>query len=430
MPSAQMIDFNPSPRQEQTPLEKTVAGFTSRARENQLEQTESDALRDIYSQYQQDGQNLERTIMEIQTRPGISPTTRVNTINQLIGFQKHNQELQKQFAAQQREQAAIRNKESSVRGLEKERGLEEGALSAFNDNPALAERISRPEKQEKINQADRPRDPEQQRLIDEVTETEQYKNASPGQREKLLGRKGVSNSNIESTIKSEIEDEKLAKEERRFDQKQAYAFHKDSEKYDELIEKEAKAAKHQLAAIGDVEKSVENVSPTQLSNVFKIFGAPGKMVSDALLSKDQAKIQASIPAFLEGRKELFGIRLSDADLKLLSDKMIDIGKSPEANKEILRLAKKYAGLSMLRSEIGREIKRNNNGLRPLDYSQQVEEQYDERSKALLNAEIDAQAIENVPKGKVLMFDKKRRPLHVPEDEVEKYSNPPYGATLS
>ncbi len=285
-----MIDFNPSPRTEQTPLEKTIAGFTSRARENQLEQTESDALRDIYSQYQKDGQNLEKTIMEIQTRPGISPTTRVNTINQLIGFQKHNQELQKQAAAQQREQAAIRSKESSVRGLEKDRSLEEGALSAFNDNPALAERISRPAKEEKVNQADRPRDPEQQRLIDEVTETEQYKNASPGQREKLLGRKGVSNSNIESTIKSELEDEKLAKEQRRFDQKQAYTFHKETEKFDEEVNKSATSAKVQLDAIEDSRKALDsgNVKPSSLANIFRTLGPVGEKIASALMSADEA----------------------------------------------------------------------------------------------------------------------------------------------
>ncbi len=102
MPSAQVIDLNPNPRTELTPLEKTLSSFANRNRQNQVEQQETDALRDIYSQYQQDGQNLQKTIQEIQSRPGISPTSRVSTVNQLLQFQKHNQELIKNAEKEQR----------------------------------------------------------------------------------------------------------------------------------------------------------------------------------------------------------------------------------------------------------------------------------------------------------------------------------------
>jgi hypothetical protein len=95
MPSAQVINLNPTPRTKTTPLEKTLAAFSERHTENRRQQEESDVLSSIYKQYQEDGQNLQNTIMEVQKRPGLSPTTRVNTINQLIGFAKHNAELQK-----------------------------------------------------------------------------------------------------------------------------------------------------------------------------------------------------------------------------------------------------------------------------------------------------------------------------------------------
>src|SRR6188508_3337608 len=99
MPSAQIIDLNPNARTELTSLEKTLGGFSKRMRENQIEKQETDALREIYSQYQEDGKNLEKTIQDIQTKPGISPTTRVNTVKQLMDFQKHNGELQKKAQA-------------------------------------------------------------------------------------------------------------------------------------------------------------------------------------------------------------------------------------------------------------------------------------------------------------------------------------------
>jgi hypothetical protein len=123
MPSAQVIDLNPNPRTETTSLEKTLSGFSKRNRENQVEQQETDALREIYSQYEADGRNLEKTIREIQMKPGISPTTRVKTVEQLLEFKKHNQALLKN---------AQKNMTPEQKEDRKTRLLEEG----FNDNEA------------------------------------------------------------------------------------------------------------------------------------------------------------------------------------------------------------------------------------------------------------------------------------------------------
>lgn len=95
MPSAQVINLNPEPRTELTPLEKTLSAFSQRTRENQIEAQDTDALRSIYGKYQQDGRNLEDALIAIQTRPGLSPTARVNSAKQLMEFHKYNQDLQK-----------------------------------------------------------------------------------------------------------------------------------------------------------------------------------------------------------------------------------------------------------------------------------------------------------------------------------------------
>lgn len=95
MPSLQVVDLNPRPRnRELTPLEKTLSGFSQRHRENQLQQQEGDALSDIYTQYQSDGENLQSKLEAIQKDPRLSPTTRVNTIDQLLKFSEYNKGLQ------------------------------------------------------------------------------------------------------------------------------------------------------------------------------------------------------------------------------------------------------------------------------------------------------------------------------------------------
>jgi len=126
MPSVQVIDLNPSPRTEATSLEQTLSAFSKRQRENQVEAQETDALRQIYGKYKEDGRLLDDAIMDIQTRPGISPTTRVNSINQLLNMQKHNAQLQKDALKQQKavEQETRKQAEANVKIEEENNAVE------------------------------------------------------------------------------------------------------------------------------------------------------------------------------------------------------------------------------------------------------------------------------------------------------------------
>lgn len=56
MPQLQTVDLNPLPRTEYTPLEKTLQGFAKQHRQNQVDQQDTDALRQIYDEYRSDGE--------------------------------------------------------------------------------------------------------------------------------------------------------------------------------------------------------------------------------------------------------------------------------------------------------------------------------------------------------------------------------------
>ena len=372
MPSAQVIDLNPNPRTELTPLEKTLSSFSKRNRQLQVEEQESDALRSIYEQYKQDGSNLQDTLMEIQTRPGISPTTRVNTIKQLTEFQKHNSEIQNKI---QKEAA----KKAKVADLEKRRNLTPGSLAAYEDDPKMAEQVTRPDKG---TQASRPIPEDQLKRIMHVESLPEFEGATLPVKAKMLRDSGVSKENTDSVLKPYGEEAKMENEAKTLERTESKAFHKESEKFDEEVNKAATSAKHQLAAIEDSRKALAsgNVKPSSLANIFRGMGVAGDKISNALISSDEATIQASIPAFLEGRKELFGVRLSDADLSLLQDKLPDMGKSREANTAIINLMQKASQASILKSEIAKQIKKNNGGLRPLGFRDMVDEVFDQKIK--------------------------------------------------
>jgi hypothetical protein len=164
--------------------------------------------------------------------------------------------------------------------------------------------------------------------------------------------------------------------------KEEIDFHKETQKFDEDLINKTRIAKNQVNTISTIEKSLAsgNVKPGSWSNILKGFGKVGEKVSEAILHEDAATLQASIPALLEGWKEVFGVRLSDADLNLLKDKLPSIGKSVEANRAILKIMKKYSGQTLLRSQIASDIKKNNKGLRPLGYTDKIEERFDEMVK--------------------------------------------------
>ena len=175
------------------------------------------------------------------------------------------------------------------------------------------------------------------------------------------------------------EDKKLEYEKEKQKRNEEIKFHQETQKYDEELTKSTQVAKKQLDAINDIEKAVKSgkVKPTSWTNIFKGFGTIGDKLAEAVQNQDEATILASIPQLLEGWKQVFGVRLSDADLRVLQDKLPSIGKSPEANLAITRIMKKYGEIALLRQQIGKEIKDKNNGLRPLGYADKIEARFDE-----------------------------------------------------
>lgn len=203
-----------------------------------------------------------------------------------------------------------------------------------------------------------------------------------------LGKAGVnpiySNPYIENRRRQEENKVKQNAAESKIVNSNDIKFHEESKEYADKIRKEAKTAKERLDTIAPIIKDVEEgkIKPTSAANIFRFFGKSGNKIADALLSGKEANLLAAIPEFLEGRKELFGVRLSDADLNLLQDKLPDIGKSPAANLKILGLMKKYAERALLREEAAENVLEKNGvntpsgKLRPLNFENHVEREFD------------------------------------------------------
>jgi len=203
-----------------------------------------------------------------------------------------------------------------------------------------------------------------------------------------LAKAGVNpaytNTYIQNKFKKEENATKIEASEKKIANANDIRFHEESKEYADKTRKEAKTAKERIETIEPIIRDVENgkIKPTSAANFFRFFGKSGEKISEALLTGKEANLLAAVPEFLEGRKDLFGVRLSDADLKLLQDKLPDIAKSPAANLQILNLMKKYAQKSLLRQEAAEKvleekgIPTKSGNLRPLGYENLVEKEFD------------------------------------------------------
>lgn len=152
-------------------------------------------------------------------------------------------------------------------------------------------------------------------------------------------------------------------------------IHNSWSKYDEELRSSADTARKQIEAMKDIQEALEEGAsdPFGLVNWAKNFGPLGETLSNAFLSAAQGKMGAAIPQLIEGFRQLFGQRITDADLRILQDKLPSFGKTKEANEAILKILKKYAEPAITKYEVAKEIRKENKGFRPIDYDYLIDE---------------------------------------------------------
>jgi hypothetical protein len=171
--------------------------------------------------------------------------------------------------------------------------------------------------------------------------------------------------------KNIIQQEQFALKQRRED-------HKDSADYDKEIQKNAKVARHHLHSSDVARKAIMSgkINPKSFEglarNLFK-----GTKWQNYFTNPETATFEAAALSDYEGMKDMFGTRLSDADLRAASGKIIDPAKSPEANLAIIDFRQLQDRMKIAEAEIGDQIKKENGGYRPIDYTSQVRKKMEE-----------------------------------------------------
>lgn len=110
-----------------------------------------------------------------------------------------------------------------ISDLEQKRGLEPGSLSAYENDPKMAEQVSRPTKEPKKTQASQPIDPEQRKIIKEVRDQPGFSELDELGQYQAFTDAGVSKENSEAEAK--LRGQQLTRQQQGIDQ--AYKAHED-----------------------------------------------------------------------------------------------------------------------------------------------------------------------------------------------------------
>lgn len=114
-------------------------------------------------------------------------------------------------------------------------------------------------------------------------------------------------------------------------QKERLSNEKNAQKKIDSIDESAKGSQRQLDSIRVQKKIISEGKggPLSWDNLMSKLGFRTWMSPSGQL------FQSQMLNYMEGMRDLFGVRLTDADLKLVLDKLPDIGRDPKSNKQIM-----------------------------------------------------------------------------------------------
>jgi hypothetical protein len=173
------------------------------------------------------------------------------------------------------------------------------------------------------------------------------------------------NRDINTQIKADAERYKA-------DKKHLLDVHKDSMKFDDKIQEEAKSAVRDLQSSATARKSIStgNINPKTIKGIARTL-YKGSKWEQYFSNPDISTLEAASLTEYEGGRQLFGGILSDRDLTILAGKVISADKTPAQNLAILDYRDLVNKSKVAEAEIGDQIKAENGGYRPINYQAQV-----------------------------------------------------------
>jgi hypothetical protein len=215
-------------------------------------------------------------------------------------------------------------------------------------------------------------------------------------------------------------EENISLKQKQIERKEQLEFHKESSKFDEKLTSESSAAEKKIRAIN----KQRELQPT-ITNFDRIVASTFKdtRFENLLKSKSAQEFDSLALPMVEGQKETFGVRLSDADLRLILQKIATADRNPEANAAILNYMELEEKLKLEKRRIADQIKKDNKGLRPLDYESMIRQRLSEKfGNEIEDAASKVLSLTDDERKREILTERKKVPQGTPlhKDIIDKY----------
>lgn len=295
--------------------------------------------------------------------------------------------------------------------LEKERGLTPGSLSAYETDPRLAETVSRP-KEKKLTQSSQPIDPEQLKIIKNVRDSEEFKNADPLKKYQLMTDANVSKENAQAEADIAYKGDTLANQKFESSYKAQEDFIDEVTKSYRAFETDTKPRLMQMQHM-DPE---DLIGPT--ANVFlESMGIPLGALSDPS-SELYNKLSQDL---LKGLPETYGSRILKVEVDNFLKTIPTLMNSPEGRRMISSNMLKLGEMKEIYyNEMRKQQKDSLDNSKPLprDFQQRVFDQVKPQIDKFNDQFSKMAQIKHVPSGTIAFFDPDDNIVFVEKENAE------------
>jgi hypothetical protein len=297
------------------------------------------------------------------------------------GFELVLTNREKLSAKQQEAADKLKGNSEKVRGIEKERGLEPGSLSAFDDDPIMAEKISKPTKEP-----------------GGVTAQPVPPNIAAAKKKVLKDNADASASDLEVAFDEagvppihyhgEIESRRRAEEQgvKSKESKEA-AVRAETGKLKQEIVDRANAARK---GIQNKERLLELIKTGNIDDpsVAAILSSLPLNIGKRLLSAETVQYKAGLVDEFTDLRNIFQGQTRVKELDILEDKLADIYLTDEQKKRVLEGRIDALQADVIREEAALEVEEKHPNLGILEFNKKVDELAHEKMKHLFNKVLD------------------------------------------
>lgn len=307
----------------------------------------------------------------------------------------------------------INSNQSIISDLEKRRGLPEGSLNAYVNDPKMAEQVSRPKNETKKTQASQPIDPDQLRRINEVRSQPGFNDLDEVDQYRAMTNAGVSKENAEAEAK--LTGQKLERGQKKFEQSYAAQedFINDTTYSYKGFETEMKPRLLQMQKMASDDDLIGPTSAAFLEHL----GIPLGALEDPS-SELYNKVSQDL---LKGLPETYGNRILKVEVENFLKTIPTLLNSPSGRRMIASNMLKLGELKEIYyKEMRDQQKKHLDESKPLpkDFQQRIFDQVKPQIDRVNEEFVKLSDIKSVPPDTIPFFDPNGNVVFVPKDHAQ------------